>query len=70
MKKEKVNNFQRKATCEWLLNISQAVAVGGAGSLLIPGIGERVGIQGILASTIFALVLYLIAMYIGKNVKS
>lgn len=40
----KLTNFQRKATAEWLLNISQAVAVGSVGSLFIPGIGERVGL--------------------------
>ncbi len=65
-----LNNFQREETARWLLNISQAVAVGGAGSLLVPGIGERVGILGTIASTIFALILYLLAMYIGRKVKN
>lgn len=70
MKREKFNDFQRKETARWLLNISQAAAVGGAGSLFIPGVGERIGIQGTVGSTIFALGFYLLAMYIGKEVKN
>ena len=70
MKQEKFNEFQRKETARWLLNISQAIAVGGIVSLFVPGIGDRVGISGTFASTIIALVLYLIAMYFGKEVKN
>lgn len=70
MWKQKPNNFQRRSTAEWLLNISQASAIGGVGSLFIPGINERVGLEGIIATTMFALVLYMLAMYIGKGVKN
>lgn len=68
-KSERFNNFQRKETAMWLLNMSQAVAVGGVVSLFIPGAGERVGIVGIVALTGFAFILYFIAMYIGRKVK-
>lgn len=70
MKKDKFNEFQRKETARWLLNISQAAAVGAAGSLLIPGIIDRISIQGKIASALLALILYILAMYIAKGVKN
>ena len=68
MAKERLNNFQRAETARWLLNLSQAAAVGGVGSLFIPGI-DRFGIIGPIASTVLALLLYELAMVIGKGVK-
>lgn len=70
MRKEGLNSFQRQETTRWLLNISQAVVVGGAGSLFIPGISERVGVQGAILSIVLALGLYLMAMIYGKKVKN
>lgn len=69
-KRDRFNNFQRQETARWLLNISQAVTVGGVGSLFIPGVGERIGVQGGIVSVIFALAFYFLAMYIGKEVKN
>lgn len=69
MKRERFNNFQRQETARWLLNMSQAVAVGGIVSLFIPGAGERVGIIGVVALTVFAFILYFIAMHVGRKVK-
>lgn len=69
VKRDRFNNFQRQETARWLLNISQASAVGGVGSIFIPGISERVGILGIVASSSFALSLYLLAMFVGRKVK-
>lgn len=67
--REKLNNFQKAETARWLLNISQASAVGGAGSLFISGIDQRFGIIGPLVLVFLALILYILAMYIGKGVK-
>ena len=47
VKRDRLNNFQRQESARWLLNISQAVIVGGAGSLFIPGVSEKIGIQGV-----------------------
>ena len=67
----KLNNFQRKETARWLLNISQGVMLGSVGSLLfIPGLDGRVGIIGAGMSMILSLGLYLAAMYVGKEVKN
>lgn len=66
---EKFNNFQREETARWLLNISQAAAVAGAGSILIPEVGQKVSIEAKIASVVFALVLYILAMYIGRSIK-
>lgn len=65
----KLNNFQRKETARWLLNISQGVILGGAGTLFIPGVGERFGIYFFLAM-VLGLILYFVAMYIGREVKN
>ncbi len=70
MKKDGLNNLQRKETVGWLLSISQAAAVGGPGSLFVPGVGERVGILGAIGSFILAIVLYLLAMYYIRGVKN
>ena len=70
MKRKRFNNFQRKETARWLLNISQAAAIGGVGSLFIPGVGEKVVIEGKIGLVVFALVLYLWAMYIGRSIKN
>lgn len=51
------------------MNISQAAVVGGGGSLFIPGVGERFGLLGPIATTVFGLILYIAAMHIGKEVK-
>lgn len=67
--RERFNNFQRQETARWLLNISQAVVVGGAGSLFIPGVSDKVGIEGAIASLILAISLYILSMYIGRKVK-
>lgn len=69
MKQDKFNEFQRKETARWLLNISQALAVGGFASLLVPGINERIGTIGTFAYTVFALILYLLAMFIVREIK-
>lgn len=69
MKRDRLNNFQRQETARWLLNISQAIAVGGAGSLFIPGISEKVGVGGMMVSLVLASNLYLTAMFIGRKVK-
>ena len=69
MKKDRLNNFQRQETARWLLNISQAVIVGGAGSLFIPEVFEKIGARGAIASLILGSILYLVAMYTGRRVK-
>lgn len=66
---KRLNNFQREETARWLLNISQAAAVGGAGSLFIPGIDQRFGVIGPIVPMFLAFILYMLAMYIGKGVK-
>lgn len=58
----RLNNFQRKETARWLLNISQAAAIAGAGGLFVPGLGGQVGIIG-------SAVLMILAMYVGREVK-
>lgn len=65
----KFNNFQKQASAEWLLNISQGIILGGAGTLFIPGIGERFGIY-VIPTTFLGLMLYFVAMYIGQGVKN
>ena len=70
MKKDRLNNFQRQETARWLLNISQAIAVGGTGSLFIPGVSEKVGVEGMAVSLVLASSLYLIAMFIGRKVNN
>lgn len=69
MKKDRLNNFQRQETAKWLLNISQAVIVGGGGSIFVPGLDENIKVQIVSASVILALSLYVLAMYIGRRVK-
>ena len=69
MKKDRLNNFQRQETARWLLNISQAVIVGGGGSIFVPGLDENIKVQIVSASVILALSLYVSAMYIGRRVK-
>lgn len=69
MKIDRFNNFQRQETARWLLNISQAAAVAGAGSIFIPELGQKVSIEAKIASVVFALVLYILAMYIGRGIK-
>lgn len=69
MKKDRLNNFQKKETVRWLLNISQAVVVGGAGSIFVPGVSEKVGTRLAVASILLALALYLISMFISQKVK-
>lgn len=68
-KRDKLNNFQRKETARWLLNISQAAAIGGAGALFVPSINDQIGVIGGVASTSLAVYLYLLAMFIGREVK-
>lgn len=70
MKQYPLNNFQRQETARWLLNISQAAAVGGPGSYFVPGVSERIGAIGAIGSALIGLMLYLVAMYIGKEVKN
>lgn len=70
MKKDKLNNFQRQETARWLLNISQAVIVGGPGSLFVPGVSERVGLLGATIAVVLALVLYILAMLYGREGKN
>lgn len=65
----KFNNFQRQETARWLLNISQAAAIAGAGGLLIPGLEGQVGITGGAVLMLVASLLYFLAMYTGKEVK-
>lgn len=69
VKRDRFNNFQRQETARWLLNISQAAAVGGAGSLFIPGVGQQFGLIGPIAAIVLTLALYTAAMYVGKEVK-
>jgi len=57
-KRERLNNFQRQETARWLLNISQASAVGGVGSLFVPGIGEKIGLWIAFISLILAVCLF------------
>lgn len=64
----KLNNFQRKETARWLLNISQGVILGGAGTLFIPGVSEHFGFY-ITLTIVLGLVLYFGAMYIGREVR-
>lgn len=65
-----LNNFQRKKTAEWLLNISQAILVGTLIGFFIPGIGAQVGILGVVFGTLFSLGLYILAMQILKEVEN
>ncbi len=69
MQKRKRNNFRRKKTVEWLLNISQAILVGVLIGFFIPEVGTKVGIVGIIFGSIFSLGIYILAMYIAKGVK-
>ena len=64
-----LTDFQKKKTAEWLLNISQASVVAGVGGMFIPEIGKQIGLIGAISSVIFALVLYILAMWIAREVK-
>ena len=65
---QKLNNFQRKETARWLLSISPGVILGGAGTLFIPGIGDRFGLY-VIPTTSLGLILYFVAIYMGREVK-
>ncbi|MBI5122655.1 hypothetical protein HZA75_02230 [Candidatus Roizmanbacteria bacterium] len=64
-----LTDFQKKKTAEWLLNISQASVVAGVGAIFIPEIGKKVGLIGAILSVLFALVLYILAMWVAREVK-
>lgn len=70
VKRDSLNNFQRQETARWLLNISQASVIGGAGIVFVLGIDHEVGIRVFALSVTITLVLYLLAMYLGRKVKN
>ena len=67
---QQLNNLQRQETAKWLLSISGATIVGGVGSYFVPGVSERVGLLGVIASIIASATCYLAAMYFGRKVKN
>lgn len=64
-----LNNFQRKETSRWLLNISQATLVAGLIGYFIPNIGAKVGIEEALGIILISAGVYYLAMRVAEEVK-
>jgi hypothetical protein len=63
------NQSQLEKTADLALEVAKTVLLATVGGVLIPGVGEKVGITGTVIGFIVFIAAYLFAMWLLKGVK-